>query len=149
MWKKFAPQGIAVKSRCGVLKAALDAMPARTMIGHVRYSLHHEGYNILRFVTTKRPEFAHEREVRALVWQMEHSPRNPYPHAIPQGLTYPIDLRALVNEVIVSPDAPATLFDEVQELLRNHGYCTVPVSKSGFTGHGHLLPSLDDIARFS
>src|ERR1700733_3706437 len=55
MWKKFAPQGVAVKSRCGLLKAALDAMPDRTFIGHVRYSLQHHGYNILRFVTTKRP----------------------------------------------------------------------------------------------
>jgi hypothetical protein len=119
------------------------------MIGHVRYSLHHQGYNILRFITTKRPEFAHEREVRALVWQMEHSPRNPYPHAIPRGLTYPVDLKALVNEVIVSPDAAATLFDEVQQLLNNHDYGTIPVVKSGFTGYRSLLPSPDEIARFS
>ena len=56
MWEKFAPQGVAVKSDCGLLKAALNAMPARTMVGHVRYSLHQEGFNILRFITTKRPE---------------------------------------------------------------------------------------------
>jgi hypothetical protein len=141
MWKKFAPQGVAVKSQCGLLKATLDAIPARTMVGHVRYSLKHEGFNILRFITTKRPEFAPEREVRGLVWDMTYSPRNPYPHDIRQGLSFPVDAKALVQTVIVSPQAAATVFDEAQNLLDKHGYGTIPVVKSGFTGYGHLLPS--------
>jgi len=53
-------------------------MPARTMLGQVRYSLRHEGFNLLRFITTKRPEFALEQEVRAFVWDLAQSPRNPY-----------------------------------------------------------------------
>jgi hypothetical protein len=149
MWEKFAPQGVALRSRCGLLKAALDAMPARTIVGHVRYSLKHEGFNILRFITTKRPEFACEREVRALVWEMEHSGRNPYPHVAPHGLPYRVDLQALVEMVIVSPSAPAAVFDEVQQRLSNFGYANIPLVKSGFTGYSHLLPNSDEIARFS
>jgi hypothetical protein len=149
MWEKFAPEGVAVKSSCGLLKAALDAIPARTMIGYVRYSLKHEGYNILRFITTKRPEFSPEKEVRAFVWDLEKSPRNPYAHDLPNGLSYAVDVIALVQTIIVSPNVPAIILDEVQELLRGNGYGTISVVKSGFTGFGHLLPHSDEIAKYS
>jgi hypothetical protein len=149
MWEKFAPQGVAVKSASGLLKAALDGIPARTMVGHVRYSLKHEGFNILRFITTKRPEYSREKEMRALVWDLERSPQNPYPHEMPDGLSYSVDVLSLVQTVIISPHAPESAFDEVQELLRESGYGSIPVVKSGFTGYGHLLPNADEIARYS
>jgi hypothetical protein len=149
MWEKFAPQGVAVKSNCGLLKAALDAIKARTMVGRVRYSLKHEGFNILRFITTKRPEFFPEKEVRAFVWDLEKSTQNPYPHDMPNGLSYAADVIALVQTVIVSSHAPAIVPDQVQELLRKHGYGTIPIVKSGFTGYGHLLPDTDEIAKYS
>jgi hypothetical protein len=149
MWEKFAPQGVAVKSSCGLLKEALDAIPARIMVGRVRYSLTHEGFNILRFITTKRPEFFPEKEVRAFVWDLEKSQRNPYPHDMPNGLSYAVDVIALVQTVIVSPHAPAIVLKEVQELLRKYGFGTIPVVKSGFTGYRHLLPNADEIAKYS
>lgn len=55
MWEKFAPEGVAVKSDVARLKAVLNTIPERTMLGYIRYSPKHEGYNILRFITTKRP----------------------------------------------------------------------------------------------
>jgi hypothetical protein len=118
------------------------------MVGQVRYSLNHEGFNILRFVTTKRPEFFREKEVRAFVWDLEKSPRNPYPHDMPDGLSYAVDVIALVKTVIVSPHASATVLHEIQELLQKHGYGTIPVVKSGFTGYGHLLPNADEITKY-
>jgi hypothetical protein len=148
MWEKFAAQGVAVASRCGLLKAALNAMPARTMVGHVRYSLKHEGFNLLRFITTKRPEFAPEQEVRAFVWDPAQSPRNPYPNVRPIGLTFPVDIKALARGIIVSPGAPAGVLDAVQDLLTTHGY-KMPVSKSGFTGYGHLLPTAGEISLYA
>lgn len=147
MWEKFAPQGVAVKTNSGLLKTALNEMHARTMLGYIRYSLEHEGGNILRFITTKRPEFAPEQEVRAFAWQMEYSPRNPHPHDEPSSLLFPIDLRFLIQSVIVSPHAPATIFDEVRNLLNKYEHHDIPVVKSAFTGFGHLLPSTDEIAR--
>jgi hypothetical protein len=149
MWEKFAPHGVAVKSESGLFKAALDAIPARTMVGYVRYSLKHEGFNILRFMTTKRPEYSPEKEVRAVVWDLERSPRNPYPHDVPNGLPYAVDIQALVQTVVVSPHAPASLLGEVEELLKKHGYGSIPIVRSGFTGFGHLLPTAADIARYS
>jgi hypothetical protein len=150
MWKKFAPYGVVVKSQCGVLKSALNTMPARTMVGYVRYSLQHQGFNILNFITTKRPDFALEREVRAFVWQMDNSPRNPYPYVRANGLSYRVDVSALVQEVIVSPNASVRTKPKVQALLGKHGYGSIPVTKSGYTGYGHLLPvTADEIARYA
>jgi hypothetical protein len=149
MWEKFAPQGVAVRSSCGLLKKALDSIPARTMVGQVRYSLRHDGFNILRFITTKRPEFSPEKEVRALVWDLEKSSHNPYPHDMPNGLAYAVDVISLVQTVIVAPKAPTNLLAEIQELLRRHGYGIIPVSTSGFAGYGHLLPDADEVARYS
>ena len=149
MWEKFAPQGVAVETRCGHLKAALNAMSARTMVGHVRYSLKHERFNILNFVTTKRPEFFPEQEVRAFAWQVDLSPRNPYPHDIPEGLSFPVDINALVERVIVSPHAQDAVLEEVNDLLGECGSGTIPVVRSGFTGYGRFLPTVEEIARYS
>jgi hypothetical protein len=149
MWEKFAPQGVAVKTQCGVLKAALDAIPARTMVGHVRYSLKHERFNILNFVTTKRPEFSPEQEVRAFVWQLDLSPRNPLPHDVKEGLSFPVDINTLVQSVIVSPHANDSVLEEVKHLLSQRGYGAIPVVKSGFTGYDRLLPTVEEIARYS
>ena len=148
MWEKFAPEGVAVVSSCGLLKAALRAIPARAMVGYVRYSLRHEGFNILRFITTKRPEFAQEQEVRALVWDLEQCPTNPYLHVMPNGLPFPVNIKELVQSIIVSPHAPAGVLDETQDLLTSHGY-KIPVSTSRFTGYDHLLPTADEISLYS
>jgi hypothetical protein len=149
MWEKFAPQGVAVRSDVRRLKTALNTIPERAMLGYIRYSLKHEGYNILRFITTKRLEFFREREVRALVWDLTRSPQNPYPHDMPSGLLYPVDVLDLVQTVIVSPRAPEGTFEHVRALLGKHGYDDIPVVKSGFTGFGHLLPSADEIGNYS
>jgi hypothetical protein len=71
MWGQYGNAGVAICSHYGLLKAAVDAMPDRAMLGLVRYSFDHVGWNILRFITTKRPKFADEREVRALIWKPE------------------------------------------------------------------------------
>jgi len=80
---------------------------------------------------------------------MELSPRNPYPHDAPNGLTFAVDVRAMVHTVTVSPQAPPGVFDEVQVLLARHGYHGIPVLKSAFTGFDHLLPTADEIARYT
>jgi hypothetical protein len=87
-----------------------------------------------------------EKEVRALVWDLTRSPRNPYPRDMPDGLSYPVDVPSLAQSLIVSPHAPANVFDDVKVLVSKHGYGSIPVVKSGFTGFGHFLPTADEIA---
>lgn len=146
MWDKFAPEGVALKSDVARLKAVLKTIPERAMLGYIRYSLKHEGYNILQFITTKRPECHREKEVRALVWDLTRSPQNPDQHDMLDGLSYPVDVQALAQTVIVSPHAPANVFDDTKALMGKNGYGGIPVVKSEFTGFGHLLPTADEIA---
>lgn len=135
-----------MKSDVARLKAVLNTIPERAMLGYIRYSPKHEGYDILRFISTKRPEFHREKEVRALVWDLTRGPQNPHPHDMPDGLSYPVDVPALAQTVIVSRHAPANVFDDVKALVSKHGCGSIPVVKSGFTGFGHLLPTADEIA---
>lgn len=67
MWRDYGSDGVAIVSRYSLLKAALDSMPDCPHLGLVRYgSQHLTGWNTQRFITTKRQEFAHEREVRSI-----------------------------------------------------------------------------------
>jgi hypothetical protein len=82
-----------------------------------------------------------------MVWDVDQSPRNPYPNVRPRGLQFPVDINRLVEAVVVSPHAEADVFDQVQDLLATHSY-DIPLSKSGFTGYGHLLPTAEEISQY-
>jgi hypothetical protein len=163
MWKKYGNEGVAICSHYGLLKATLDTMPDRAMLGLVRYSFEHVGWNVLRFITTKRPHFADEREVRALIWKPEWAGNNrhidinnkchrkpltePPPHVL-GALRRVVDLQSLVERILVSPDADPGKFERVKQLVKNLGY-KIPVEESSLMRYSHLVPDLDDIARFS
>ena len=163
MWGEHAKNGVAICSRYGLLRAALDAMPDRAMLGLVRYSFDQVGWNILRFITTKRPEFADQREVRALIWKPEwagnnrHIDRNnkchrkpltdPPPHVLP-GLRRAVDLQALVEGIVVSPEANPGTLEEIKQLMSKLGY-TIPAQESSFTQYPHVVTDLAEIIRFS
>ena len=71
------------------------------MVGKVRYGAVPYRYNTLHFVTTKRPAYSCEREIRALLWIPESSGTNPYPYVQAAGLSYAVDLQALVQEIVI------------------------------------------------
>jgi hypothetical protein len=69
MWQGRGADGVAIRCQYSALKAALDALSDEAFLGLVRYgSAHLTGWNIMRFITTKRLDYVHEREVRALLW---------------------------------------------------------------------------------
>lgn len=125
--------------------------------GLVRYgSKHLTGWNVLRFITTKRMEFEDEREVRALLWIMDplaginrHFDTENRPHSRP--LTPPppdrvldayrrrVDLQALVTEIVVTPWASSRTLDEINQLVKNIGYA-IPVEPSELTRYRAFLP---------
>lgn len=163
-WSKYAPQGVAIRTRYGLLKRALDAFPNdRTMLGLIRYSVGHVGFNVLRFITTKRPEFARDREVRALIWvpewagldrhvdinnKIHRSPLTPPPAHVPQGLRRKVDLQHLIEEIIVSPNAGPGIDERVRGLIKDSGL-SVAVKVSSFGGHSHLSLDLDEIVKWT
>jgi hypothetical protein len=156
MWKNYGKDGVAVCSRYNLLKSVLDSCEGRAYLGLVRYGSNHlTGWNTLRFITTKKEQYAHEQEVRALIWvpdelaginrhfdenNIAHSrPLTKPPDRVPTGLRRRIDLGALLTEIVVSPWAAETMLADVEKLTRTCGY-SIPVRQSGLTRFKGLLP---------
>jgi len=157
MWKEYGTDGVAICSRYRLLKAALDAVADRSFLGLVRYGAKHlRGFNLFRFIMTKRAAYEDEREVRAMLWIMDPfaginrhfdidnrthpRPLTPPPDRVLRGHRRRVDLQALITEIVVTPWASPATFDEVNRLASNNGYA-IPVRPSGLTRYRELLPS--------
>ncbi len=156
MWEEYGKDGVAICSRYRLLKSALDAMGDRAFLGLVRYgSKHLTGWNVLRFITTKRMKYADEQEVRALLWIVDpyaginrhfdidnrahKRPLSPPPDRVLNGHRRKVDLHALVTEIVVSPWASSTTYDEIDQLVKESGF-TIPVQRSALTRFRDFLP---------
>lgn len=156
MWKKYGQGGVAVCSRYNLLKTALDSCDGRPHLGLVRYgSKHLTGWNTQRFITTKKEQYAQEKEVRALLWVPDElagtnrhfdennvahpRPLTEPPQRVPKGLRRRIHLNALLTEIVVSPWAAETTLAEVRQLTHSNGY-SIPARQSDLTKFKDLLP---------
>lgn len=157
MWQQYAEDGVAICSRYRLLKSELDAMKDRAFIGLVRYgSAHMEGWNLCRFITHKRIEYAEEQEVRAWLWIIDpHASGSrhvdvenrvhtrpltpPPPDRVLNGHRRRVSLQTLVTGIVVSPWASSTMTDEVKQLVRDARYA-IPVESSALTRYRELLP---------
>jgi hypothetical protein len=156
MWKEYGDEGVAVVSRYSLLKMALQNCDGRPHLGLVRYgSKHLTGWNTQRFITTKRERFAHEREVRALLWVPDefagnnrHFDDNDIPHPrpltlpcdrVPEGHRRKVDLNSLMTEIVVSPWASEETLLKAAQLTRKAGYST-PARWSELRKFRALLP---------
>ncbi len=166
MWAKFG--SIAICSTYRRLKAVLDSFDVvdEPHLGLVRYgSKHLTGWNTMRFITTKREQFADEREVRALLWIRDeyaginrHFDENNFPHDEP--LTPPppdrvkkfhrrtVDLRLLLTGIVLGPWTTADMQVRVQGMLRGSGYA-IPIRPSELTRNVQFLPTADELQRYT
>jgi hypothetical protein len=157
MWKEYG-QGVAVASRYSMLKSALNVMSDRAYLGMIRYGptrLIGERANIFRYITTKRWQYAEEREVRAFLWIMdphaginrhidEHNnvhpmPLTPPPPEVLKGHRRKVELQSLLTKVIVSPWATSASFGEVSHWVKSLGY-SIPVEMSELSRYKLVLP---------
>jgi hypothetical protein len=156
MWKEYGADGVAVSSRYSLLKSALGSCDGRAYLGLVRYgSKHLTGWNIQRFITTKRERYAHEREVRAAFWAPDDfaginrhfdekniahpRPLTEPPDRVPKFLRRKIDLNTLLSEIVVTPRAADATVASVEQMTRDGGW-SIPVRPSSLTRFKHLLP---------
>jgi hypothetical protein len=164
MWGKYAKYGIAIGSRYGLLKYALNSCQSKlgAFLGMVRYgSKHLTGWNVLRFISTKREKFTYEQEVRALLWipdefsgNNRHFDENNIPHdrplteppsgRVPLGFKRVVDLPSFITEVQVSPWASKETLAETEHLIRESRY-SIPVYRSSFTRFKDLIATEDDL----
>jgi hypothetical protein len=164
MWARYGKDGVASVSRYELLKQVLDPLPDKVMVGLIRYGTAHlTGWNVIRFMTSKRKEYSAEREVRAMIWltdtgdgmnrhfdltnRAHDRPIYDPPQTLPEGIRRNIDVASLITEVVVSPFAPAGRLEEVRALLAAAGIGS-GVRESSLTRYSSLMPTNDDLKRF-
>ncbi len=134
MWKLYSSsdEAVCVQSTYRRLRVCL---PTFVYVGEVNYIDYetqgfsvHNGFN---FIMHKRLSFAHERELRAIFWEMDGSPEAaPYKGRItPNGWTIEADLTAMIEQVYVSPAAEPWFAELVQSMTSKCGF-TFPVRQS-------------------
>jgi hypothetical protein len=158
-WETYGTEGVAIVTTYGRLKAALDAFPGSddAHLGLVRYGMENiSRYNTMVFITTKRKEFERDREVRAMLWIRDeyaghnrHFDINNFPHDRPltppdparvkDFQRRPVDIPALVIEVVTNPKATANFIAEVKQIIADAGY-SIPVRESDLARYAKFLP---------
>jgi len=155
MWSGRGQDAVAICCRYSALKSALAALTDDAHLGLIRYgSAHLTGWNIMRFITTKRLRYEHEKEVRALLWIRDerdginrHFDENNVPHQRPlmeppnpqQGVVRSVNIQKLVSTIVVSPWAADSVLSDVERLVAEAGY-SIPVQASELTLYRDLLP---------
>ncbi len=164
MWARYGKDGVAIVSRYDLLKQVLDSLSDKIMVGLIRYGTKHlTGWNVIRFVTTKRDEYSPEREVRAMIWLTDtddginrHFDLNNRPHdrpiydpplTLPEWIRRDIDVASLITEVVVSPFASEGRLAEVRALLAGAGIAA-GVRESPLTAYSSFIPKEDELKRF-
>ncbi|MCX6026854.1 MAG: hypothetical protein NTY23_11455 [Chloroflexi bacterium] len=140
MWKLYGLRGcpIAIRSSIGRMKQTIIDVEERVRIGRMRY-LDWERVaggswtNILVPCLQKDASYEHEHEVRMVIWK---SPWDfPFPSFVatpeegckaveahvrrrmPTGIPLPVDLDALLEEVVVGPAAEEWVADLVKDVM--------------------------------
>lgn len=134
MWKLYlqTSEGVAVCTDHDTLVAALDRSPLRartTMVRYVDYDKTPIPFGNLFFpFVHKRLSFAHENELRAVVWSAEDINKTQItPEAT--GVTIDVLPEELIKSVHVAPTARKWFGQLVERILRRYGY-SIPVVRS-------------------
>jgi hypothetical protein len=136
MWDLYlkTPEGIAVETTFARLRDSFSAEQAQQVfIGTVSYIDYEKAAvpseNGFFLALHKRISFAHERELRALVWLLINKDTDLKAPA-PEGVSVRVDLACLIRKVFVSPAAGSWYVGVVAALLDKFGYGAIPVVQS-------------------
>jgi hypothetical protein len=134
MWKLYSSYDEAVCIQSTYRRLRLAA-PVCVLIGEISYiNYDTEAFSIdnaFNFIMHKRVSFSHERELRAIFWEMDGSPvAQSYKAKIgPNGMALAMDLTALIERVYVSPTAPQWFAEVVEAITKKYSF-TFPVTQS-------------------
>jgi len=134
MWKLYSSSNEAVCIR-SIYRRLRAGLPQCVFVGEINY-INYETQifspsNAFNFIMHKRLSFAHERELRAVFWEMDGSPEaQPFKTKIePTGLLISVDLPSLIDHVYVSPAAAPWFSNLVAAMTAKCGF-NFPVSQS-------------------
>lgn len=134
MWKLYlqSPEGIAIRSDHDALSVALDASPLRTrtsMVNYIDYDQTPIPFGNLFFpFVHKRLSFAHESELRAIIWSNEDINKSQIT-ADATSVSIGVVPQQLIKAVHVSPTAPKWFGQLVEQILKRFGL-VCPVVRS-------------------
>ncbi|UVK55853.1 hypothetical protein DBIPINDM_002417 [Mesorhizobium sp. AR02] len=129
MWERYVsgPDSVVVRTRYSTLNGQLNhAVVNLAMVRYIDYDRDPlPSLNMMQLITHKRHFFADEREVRAVMWSLSAEPANGQfikPFMLPdtRGYTPPVDVKALVEGVILHPRATPDFEKRVAELCSAH-----------------------------
>jgi hypothetical protein len=136
MWRLYSAQhsGVAIQTTFAQLCRALESHKDDSVhIGRVKYLDYDKQFlpegNRFGVFLHKRIAFAHEKEVRAIVWVNKQNSADPDARVAAGGVQVAVDLAGLVQRVVVNPAAPAWYHDLVDRVIRRYGL-EVPVMHS-------------------
>jgi hypothetical protein len=137
MWSLYlqSNEGVCIQSTYRRLRAGL---PECVLIGEVEYlDYHTEAFspsNRFNHIMHKRKSFEHERELRAVFWDMDGSPdaQTYKPTIEDAGLWIPVDLPSLIERVYVNPTAEPWLATVIREVTAKYNL-QVPVCQSSLS----------------
>lgn len=135
MWKLYlqSPEGIAIRCDHDALCRALEASPLKARTSSVTYIDYDTtpvpSGNLFFPFLHKRLSFAHENELRAVVWSTEDVNAA---QVATDALSVTVDVvpEDLIKAVHVSPSAPKWFGTLVEQLLKRYGL-TCPIERSG------------------
>ena len=130
MWKLYlkSNEGIAVQSNYYKLISSLQPTEKRIFIGVVNYIDYEKEVidwnNSFNPYVHKRKSFAHENELRAIIWKPIKSIKRTTQETewTEGGIKIKIDLNSLVENIFVSPDSAEWLTDLVKDTCDKFGF---------------------------
>jgi hypothetical protein len=136
MWELYlkTDEGVAIETTFGRFRDSFSAEKIqKVFIGQVNYIDYDTEPvpwdNFLFMPLHKRKSFAHEQELRALVWLLINTDTDTT-RPPPPGINVHVQLTTLLQRVFVSPEAAGWYVEIIGSILEKYGYGTVPLVQS-------------------
>ncbi len=145
MWKLYSQsnESIAIQTTSSALKKSCLHAPHHMFLGKITYCDHSKTHkfwgndtNPIRPFFAKKKCFAHERELRALIWSQKLEDRDggKYevrdPKKLPSGIAVPVDLKTLIQRIYVSPKSEDWFASVVKDVVQKYGFSEDDVLQS-------------------
>lgn len=140
LWKIYLGgeiNGVAIKSTVSRLKSAViqggDEYPEEFFVGKVQYKKHLEHNDLarLKVITTKKPFYDFEKELRLFILNYPRSEGGTKPpYDLAKGRVVKVNLNRLMHQVYISPFSDESYKNHVVSMLNNSGHPSVKVRES-------------------
>lgn len=131
MWKQYlsSKEGVAVVTTIDKFKSSFDVYDKDVYTGKVKYIDYDNGvfddphgrWNIFFNYFHKRDFYSHENEYRAMIDAslfLNKNEQEEFKKSHPYGMSVPVNIDALIEKVIVSPESGSWFLDLVTEIVR-------------------------------